>query len=522
MKRFLALLIVSLSLLLGSANAVAQALLYITSFGACATCTAAVNITAIQKAVDYGTTLSTGATVIVPAGSFAISSPIAMKAGVNIVGYGPTVSIIAPASSGAFTYAFTQGYGESRIADLGIVGSGTSGNQIAIYQAGTTSQADELYGITLDRVHIANFDIAVKLRTVRVLRITGNWWRNINSGLVGIGKVLNVYIAGNRIERATAQSGTADVWGIHLDAYTYAGPTTVGPEGIRIVDNEIFSFQIAVNANFSTFLNVHSNDIAATIYGVRLSSWQGVTNITGNYIEIDGAGSLYGVYVTDQSAPGNRSPVNIAYNRFLSDNSGISSNGVRLGTAAGGYASNVNILYNVFSGWTGPDIETYRSSGLRIIGNLCNSSVPVNSIYIGSMDGTGDGSGPVFVDQNRCVGAIAYDPTSPDAVQLGRIQLGANIVSSTTKQGFLLQGSATFNPSNLADGAGETTTVTVTGAALGDFVDKVSFSLDLQGITVTAWVSAADTVSVRFQNETGGGLDLASGTLRASVRQKTI
>jgi hypothetical protein len=83
-----------------------------------------------------------------------------------------------------------------------------------------------------------------------------------------------------------------------------------------------------------------------------------------------------------------------------------------------------------------------------------------------------------------------------------------------------IQGSATFNPSSLADGAGETTTVTVTGAALGDFVE-VSFSLDLAGITLTGYVSAANTVSVRFQNETGGVVDLGSGTLRARVRKSS-
>jgi len=81
------------------------------------------------------------------------------------------------------------------------------------------------------------------------------------------------------------------------------------------------------------------------------------------------------------------------------------------------------------------------------------------------------------------------------------------------------QGAATYNPASLADGAGATTTVTVTGAALGDFAEA-SFSLDLQGITMTAWVSAADTVSVRFQNESGGVLDLGSGTLAARVRKQ--
>lgn len=77
---------------------------------------------------------------------------------------------------------------------------------------------------------------------------------------------------------------------------------------------------------------------------------------------------------------------------------------------------------------------------------------------------------------------------------------------------------AAYDPPSLADGDGTTTTVTVTGAALGDFAEA-SFSIDLQGITLTAWVSAANTVSVRFQNETGGALDLASGTLRARVRK---
>ena len=80
-------------------------------------------------------------------------------------------------------------------------------------------------------------------------------------------------------------------------------------------------------------------------------------------------------------------------------------------------------------------------------------------------------------------------------------------------------GIASYDPPSLADGAGTTTTVTCNGAVLGDYVN-VSFSLNLQGITVTGYVSAADTVSVRFQNETGGVIDLGSGTL--SVLTETL
>ena len=79
-----------------------------------------------------------------------------------------------------------------------------------------------------------------------------------------------------------------------------------------------------------------------------------------------------------------------------------------------------------------------------------------------------------------------------------------------------LSASATYDPPSLTTGSGATTTLAVATAALGDFV-LVSFSNDLQGILVTGYVSSAGTVSVRFQNQTGGTIDLASGTLRVRV-----
>lgn len=103
----------------------------------------------------------------------------------------------------------------------------------------------------------------------------------------------------------------------------------------------------------------------------------------------------------------------------------------------------------------------------------------------------------------------------------GSLRMKTSAPSSATDGvsfGSYIFGSATYDPPSLADGAGTTTTVTATGAAVGDFA-KASFSLDLQGIIVAAWVSSANIVSVRFQNESGGALDLGSGTLRVRVEK---
>lgn len=79
-----------------------------------------------------------------------------------------------------------------------------------------------------------------------------------------------------------------------------------------------------------------------------------------------------------------------------------------------------------------------------------------------------------------------------------------------------LGGSKTYDPPSIANGASQSTTVTATGAALGDFA-AASFSLDLQGLALSAYVSAADTVTCVFSNATGGAIDLASGTLKVRV-----
>lgn len=86
----------------------------------------------------------------------------------------------------------------------------------------------------------------------------------------------------------------------------------------------------------------------------------------------------------------------------------------------------------------------------------------------------------------------------------------------------ILYGSATKDVGSLADGAGETLSLTVNGVALGDIVMGVSLGVDIVDMSVTAYVVSANTVEVRVQNESGAGpVDLASTTVRVLVADVT-
>lgn len=82
-----------------------------------------------------------------------------------------------------------------------------------------------------------------------------------------------------------------------------------------------------------------------------------------------------------------------------------------------------------------------------------------------------------------------------------------------------LEVSATYDPPSISAGSYVSTTLSVPGALLGDYA-KASFSLDITGCVLDAFVSGASTVTAVFRNLTGGSINLASGTLRVRVDKK--
>lgn len=85
--------------------------------------------------------------------------------------------------------------------------------------------------------------------------------------------------------------------------------------------------------------------------------------------------------------------------------------------------------------------------------------------------------------------------------------------SSVTK---IVTGTATYDPGAVSDQTSVTTTLTVTGAAVGQVCTAALSTIDSENLSISAFPSAADTVRVVIGNLSGGPLSPGSGTLRAT------
>jgi hypothetical protein len=101
--------------------------------------------------------------------------------------------------------------------------------------------------------------------------------------------------------------------------------------------------------------------------------------------------------------------------------------------------------------------------------------------------------------------AVRFDVMTPLTIGAGALISGH------------LSGVAVWDPGSIADGAVASTTVTVTGAVVGNTV-VVGFTTAVPaGALLVGAVTAPGVVSVTLFNKTGAPLDLASGTVRADV-----
>lgn len=146
---------------------------------------------------------------------------------------------------------------------------------------------------------------------------------------------------------------------------------------------------------------------------------------------------------------------------------------------------------------------------LSFDGNLQISSNPSNTGYKLWVNGTVAAN----KDSTPAITSIGSEKILVQDQTTGQFK---NIAAANVNIG--LAGSATLDfPSTSAQTSSDLT-ITVTGAAAGDLVvlgvDNASVAANS---SYTAWVSASNTVTVRFNNYSTGAIDPASGTFKARI-----
>ena len=174
------------------------------------------------------------------------------------------------------------------------------------------------------------------------------------------------------------------------------------------------------------------------------------------------------------------------------------------------YNKNVSIFQ--FSNFTAQNVAKSRLFGLstgliHVMGTGANGSPttvtfsrPVDADYTIN-GGTND---VVFTNFNGVAEFVIYmEVRTKNYIvrQVGAVSGGASV---------------TYDPPSLANGTQQSTTVSLTGAKLGDNIN-VSFDKPLSGTRMWGEVTSSNTVTVYHRNDTGAVVDVASGTLKVKL-----
>lgn len=162
---------------------------------------------------------------------------------------------------------------------------------------------------------------------------------------------------------------------------------------------------------------------------------------------------------------------------------------------------------------TGGELRmSYTNAGVSIAKNIYMS--PTAMLHIQGSAGAA-GQAPLKLS----TGTLLATPEA-GAFEFNSGVLYFSPASARYKVGVTLTGSATLDFGSIAGAGAADLTITVTGAASGDPVALGLPTAPAAGIAFNAFVSAADTVTVRAMNYTAGSVDPPSATYEVAVHKE--
>ena len=398
---------------------------------------------------------------------------------------------------------------------------------------------------------------------VRVESVRATNFPGLNSGGQQGGDGIYVGMDGSTVPENIVITGCI------LDGNVRQGASIVQADGVTVQGNHFLN---STGDNPGGGLDLEANNTGETLRQIT---------VTGNVFDGNYYGFIATTAATNVTVSGNSFRNNRFHDAYIADCDNLTFTGntvVSSGKSASSNLININsansvvIANNVLIG-SGTDAEegsaiaVVNGNYVRIASNVIrlsrthgvaigNSAISAaftdvdveNNMFIDCVDSASTGT-PVIAVAGNTTGSLwpyrvnirnnhIYDSRSAGNECDNAISISTNITASVRAdyrvEGNTISGPAlqfvantypplalsfNWNPGNLVDGAGETSSgQTVTGAAVGDLVE-VYPPYDLQDIVCTGYVSATDTVEVRLQNESGGAVDLANGAWRVRVRK---
>lgn len=526
-----------------------------------------------QVAIQTAVTAGAGGAVFVPPGRYLIRG-INIPSDTELFGAGWNSRFVAATNAGIYPLRIVPGAHDVRLHDFAIDGNkaaidsanpsydpdvNNGGPNCALIADGYTSTCRRIY---VERLRVFDsFRLGIVFQSVLEGAITEcAVEENNRDGITVYFDTKNVAIRGNRIARCaddhiginSEDGGTSGhlCEGILVTDNTIAGPsprgkgpgiTVRGGKDIVISDNvirDVSQSAIRVSdfaATTATDMVISGNAIyrpgqggSADKMGISVlvgNSHVRRFNIVGNMIRATPEVALRVHNTKATKTDDDLRDVLIANNSI--EDSG--QEGIAVGAAG------INDVV----------IESNRVKGSTLTGISCTA--PSKRVHIrGNIVYRGAASGIRISINNSgsCEGNQVYDDRGGSATQTYGIYLHAlsgvwafrdnTVWGHVTADYDLHQGShaakfdgpyrtlfgtAGWNPPPLADGATATTTVTVTGASVGDPCNAGLSVAVPGGVLLAANVTAANTVTVTLFNKTGGTVDVAGGTLWLHVEK---
>lgn len=432
---------------------------------------------AIQAAIDAAAA-DGGGTVFVPVGNFLISSPLRLAAGVYLRGASNKASRISQTNvtADAIEVIGTSAANtkvQCGVANLYIAGpnSGT-GRGIHVKWAS--------FGVVFDNLWVWQFGS-------HGVFVEESWtvtWRD-----------------------CLFQDNGGDGW---------RGETSINQhtfERCVSISNGSNGYAIVGGAT-PVFLNCDAESNTAAGFDLRYTF---AANLLGCHMEQNGQNSTSPNIYLHEGPLGSSYPNTAAVIRgCLIQGSDVTKYGVQVGTA-----NQTLIADNWFSSHVTGHIKIDTTAARTKIGpnTFAGAGTPVTdspSTPSARLD---------FDDTNRIYSvspALMIPNASPAIFPDGMMWRISNVLrfreASQTRNIFMgLTGSATLDFPSIAAGATAELTITLTGCSAGDQVIVGPPSTLAAGLMVTAYCSAANTVTIRLHNTTAGAIDPAAGSYKVSV-----